>query len=315
MTKKRNILMEIFSFIFFAFFFLLLSSNPTYAAERQKVFLQVSPSTQQLGGLQPGETREGSFKVQNIGSGPFDFKVYASAYEVKDENYDPVFNVSKDRLKIANWFTFSQDKGHLESDTEVTINYVIKVPQDAPGGGQYGAIMVETEKDKNSNSNIQAISRVGMIIYSHVNGQINNCTKILENKLPTLLFNPPIFGETRAENCGNVDTELKISLKVYPFFSKEEIYSNEEKPTAVNTLPNTKRYYKETWTNSPSIGIFNVEQTIKYGSETKTERKMIIICPVWLIILIILFILSVIFWLIARNRERKKLNPTGIKYV
>ena len=165
--------------------------------------------------------------------------------------------------------------------------------------------MVETEKDKNSNSNIQAISRVGMIIYSHVNGQINNCTKILENKLPTFLFNPPIFGETLAENCGNVDAELKISLKVYPFFSKEEIYSNEEKPTTVNTLPNTKRYHKEAWINSPSIGIFNVEQTIKYGSETKTERKMIIICPVWLIILIILFILSVIFWLVARNRERK----------
>ena len=267
--------------------------------------MQVSPSKQQLGGLEPGEVREGSFKVQNIGTGAFDFKVYASSYEVKGENYDPVFDGSKDGLKIANWFTFSQNTGHLESDTEVTINYTIRVPQNAPGGGQYGAIMVETVKENDDKSNIQAISRVGMVIYSHINGEINRCTRILENKLPSFLFNPPIFGESRVENCGNVDAELSVRLKVYPFFSNEEIYTNEEKPTVLNTLPATKRYHKELWTNSPAIGIFNVEQIIKYGSETKTERKLVIVCPVWLIVLIVLFILSVIFWLVARNRERK----------
>ena len=305
MTKKHNILMEILACALFSICTLLLSSNQTFAVERQKTFLQVSPSKQQLGGLEPGEVREGSFKVQNIGTGAFDFKVYASTYEVKGENYDPVFDGSKDGLKIANWFTFSQDTGHLESDTEVTINYTIRVPQNAPGGGQYGAIMVETVKENDDKSNIQAISRVGMVIYSHINGEINRCTRILENKLPSFLFNPPIFGESRVENCGNVDAELSVSLKVYPFFSNEEIYTNEEKPTVLNTLPATKRYHKELWTNSPAIGIFNVEQVIKYGSETKTERKLVIVCPIWLIVLIVLFILSVIFWLVARNRERK----------
>lgn len=305
MTKKHNILMEILACALFSICTLLLSSNQTFAVERQKTFLQVSPSKQQLGGLEPGEVREGGFKVQNIGTGAFDFKVYASSYEVKGENYDPVFDGSKDGLKIANWFTFSQDTGHLESDTEVTINYTIRVPQNAPGGGQYGAIMVETVKENDDKSNIQAISRVGMVIYSHINGEINRCTRILENKLPSFLFNPPIFGESRVENCGNVDAELSVSLKVYPFFSNEEIYTNEEKPTVLNTLPATKRYHKELWTNSPAIGIFNVEQIIKYGSETKTERKLVIVCPVWLIVLIVLFILSVIFWLVARNRERK----------
>ena len=305
MTKKHNILMEILACALFSICTLLLSSNQTFAVERQKTFLQVSPSKQQLGGLEPGEVREGSFKVQNIGAGAFDFKVYASSYEVKGENYDPVFDGSKDGLKIANWFTFSQDTGHLESDTEVTINYTIRVPQNAPGGGQYGAIMVETVKENDDKSNIQAISRVGMVIYSHINGEINRCTRILENKLPSFLFNPPIFGETRVENCGNVDAELSVSLKVFPFFSNEEIYTNEEKPTTLNTLPATKRYHKELWTNSPAIGIFNVEQIIKYGSETKTERKLVIVCPVWLIVLIVLFILSIIFWLVARNRERK----------
>ena len=305
MTKKHNILMEIFACALFSICVILLSSNQTFAVERQKTFLQVSPSKQQLGGLEPGEVREGSFKVQNIGTGAFDFKVYASSYEVKGENYDPVFDGSKDGLKIANWFTFSQDTGHLESDTEVTINYTIRVPQNAPGGGQYGAIMVETVKENDDKSNIQAISRVGMVIYSHINGEINRCTRILENKLPSFLFNPPIFGESRVENCGNVDAELSVSLKVYPFFSNEEIYTNEEKPTVLNTLPVTKRYHKELWTNSPAIGIFNVEQIIKYGSETKTERKLVIVCPVWLIVLIVLFILSIIFWLVARNRERK----------
>ena len=187
----------------------------------------------------------------------------------------------------------------------MTIHYKIKVPANAPGGGQYGAIMVETEKDKNDKGNIQAVSRVGMLIYSHINGEINHCSKVIEDKLPTFLFNPPIFGETRVENCGNIDAELKVYIKVFPFFSKEEVYSNEEKPTSMNTLPGTKRYHKEIWTNSPSIGIFNVEQVVQYGSEVKTERKLVIVCPIWLIVLIVLFIISVIFWLVARSRENK----------
>ena len=305
MTKKHSILMGLLFCLLFSFGGILFASNQVYAAERQKTFLQVSPSTQQLGALQPGETREGSFKVQNIGSGAFNFKVYASAYEVQNEKYDPIFDGEKDRLKLPSWFEFSQTSGHLESDTEVTISYTIKVPKDAPGGGQYGAVMVETDTSKGDGSNIQAISRVGMIVYSHVNGEIRNCTRVLETKLPSLLFNPPIFGEARVENCGNIDAELETILKVYPFFSKEEIYINEEKPTKANTLPNTKRYSKEAWTNSPFIGIFNAEYIVKYGSETKVEKKLVIVCPIWLIILIILFILSVIFWLVIRNRERK----------
>ena len=224
---------------------------------------------------------------------------------MKSENYDPIFDGEKDGSKIASWFTFSQTTGHLESDTEVTIHYKIKVPANAPGGGQYGAIMVETEKDKNDKGNIQAVSRVGMLIYSHINDEINHCSKVIEDKLPTFLFNPPIFGETRVENCGNIDAELKVYIKVFPFFSKEEVYSNEEKPTSMNTLPGTKRYHKEIWTNSPSIGIFNVEQVVQYGSEVKTERKLVIVCPIWLIVLIVLFIISVIFWLVARSRENK----------
>lgn len=306
MTRKHNIFLGILSVLMIFFTVSLLSPIKTFASERPKTFLQVSPSTQQLGKLQPGETREGSFKVQNIGSEAFDFKVYASAYEVKNEQYDPVFDQQTDRLKISSWFTFSQTTGHLESDTEMTINYVINVPKDAPGGGQYGAVMVETDNSKGSDqSNIKAISRVGMLIYSHIDGEIRNCTRILENKLPSLLFNPPIFGETRVENCGNIDAELQTSLKVFPFFSKEEIYTNEEKPKTANTLPGTKRYNKEIWSNSPLIGIFNVEHIVKYGSEVRTEKKTIIICPIWLIILIIAFLLSVIFWLVARNKEHK----------
>ncbi len=90
--------------------------------------------------------------------------------------------------------------------------------------------------------------------------------------------------------------------------SKEEVYTNEENPTYRTTLPNTKRLSKETWEKSPGIGIFWVEQDITFGSAHNTSRKLVILCPIWLIVLLVLFILSVIFWLVSKKYENKKSN-------
>ena len=276
--------------------------------ERLANHMQVSPASQQLGTLKPGEIKQGSFRVQNIGTNAFDFKIYAAPYSVSNESYDPTFDASSDYTKISNWFTFNTTSGHLDPNSEATIEYTVKVPQNAPGGGQYASIMVENASSENSSNTIREVTRIGMLIYSHIDGKINHCTKILENSLPFILFNPPISGTSRVENCGNTDEDVKYVLRVFPFFSKEEVYTNEENPTYRTTLPNTKRLSKETWEKSPGIGIFWVEQDITFGSAHNTSRKLVILCPIWLIVLLVLFILSVIFWLVSKKYENKKSN-------
>ena len=174
------------------FFGIVRPVHADNGTERLANHMQVSPASQQLGTLKPGEIKQGSFRVQNIGTNAFDFKVYAVPYSVSNENYDPTFDASSDYTKISNWFTFNTTSGHLDSNSEATIEYTVKVPQNAPGGGQYASIMVENTSSENSSNTIREVTRIGMLIYSHIDGKINHCTKILENSLPFILFNPPI---------------------------------------------------------------------------------------------------------------------------
>ena len=153
---------------------------------------------------------------------------------------------------------------------------------------------------------VSAVSQAIMKVYSRVEGETNRCGKILEANIPALLFKPPITASGRVENCGNIDLNVKYTLSVYPLFSNEEIYTNEEDPFILATLPETRRYNSLEWEQTPSFGIYKVKLSIEYNEETKTVEKLVLVCPLWLIILIVVFIGAVIFWLVSRSKNRKK---------
>lgn len=278
------------------------------SASEKPIYLWVSPTSQNLGNLEPGSTYTGKFTVQNSGTEGFNYKVYAAPYYVTESDnneYNAQFTISNQYTYISEWFTFSKEKGYLESGKSEEVEFTVKVPNDVAGGAQNASIMVETEDTADGVSTVQATVRVGSIVYSTVNGDTNYCGKIVEKNIPTLLINPPITASGRVENCGNVDLNVKYVLTVTPLFSNDPVYTNEEEPTIYATLPETKRFSSLSWDGTPNFGIFNVKLDITYNGQTETIEKMVIVCPLWLIILIILFIGAVIFWLVSRNRERK----------
>ena len=285
----------------------LINSNTAVAEEdRPDIYLQVSPPTVQLGELDPGTSKSGEFLVQNIGAKDFDFKVYAVPYQVEGQEYNPVYSTNNNYTQISKWITFDLTEGHLEPNGEQKVHYTINVPDNAPDGGEYASIMVETDSGNAEDATIKTVSRVGIVLYSHVGGVTNACGKILEQDLPTFLTQPPIYVTSLVENCGNIDLTASYTLQVYPLFSDEEIYTTEETPDERITLPGTKRFNKVSWESAPAIGIYRVKQTIRFADKTEFIEKYVVICPIWLIILIILFIGSIVFWLVMRSRSRRK---------
>ena len=106
-------------------------------------------------------------------------------------------------------------------------------------------------------------------------------------------------------NDGNVHTDAKYTLQVWPIFSDEEICTNEEDVTTSLIMPETKRYHVEKC-DLPNIGMFRVKQVVKIFGEESTFEKMVIVCPVWLLFVIVFIISVVVIWFVSRVKSRKK---------
>ncbi|MBQ9180593.1 hypothetical protein IJ135_00645, partial [Candidatus Saccharibacteria bacterium] len=110
-------------------------------------------------------------------------------------------------------------------------------------------------------------------------------------------------------NTGNVHMDIDYYLQVYPLFSGEEVYTNEENPSHAIVLPETSRYISQEWSETPQIGIFKVRQTVMFGSDDSQKsvtEKMVIVCPIWLLFIIFFIIAAIIIWIVMRVRGRNK---------
>ena len=85
----------------------------------------------------------------------------------------------------------------------------------------------------------------------------------------------------------------------------EEICTNEEEPDLSLILPETERFHAQTC-NLPIAGIFRVKQTVKIFGETSIVEKTIIVCPIWLLFIIIFVVFALIFYFVAKAKARKK---------
>lgn len=273
--------------------------------------LQMSPTAQDIE-LAPGSNYEGTFKVQNTGSKELKYKVSVAPYSVKDEDYTPDYSTSTDYTMLSSWITLSEEGGTLEPNSSAEIKYSVKVPNNVSGGGQYAVIFAQLVDDSEESATteggaaIKAVNRVGMLLYADIDGESRKEGSVVENKIPSFLFNPPITATSLVENTGNIHANATYILQVYPLFSDEEVYTNEENPSVRRIMPETRHFNSVSWDGAPQLGIFKVKQTVKIFDKVSVEEKTVFLCPIWFLFIIILIIVMAIFWVVMRIRNRKK---------
>lgn len=278
------------------------------AAEIPDYQIQISPVKIELD-LKPGETTEAKFKVQNTGNKTFDYKMGVRPFSVSGDDYKQDISTETKYNDIVKWISFSEPEGTIESDHEVEMTLTVKVPKDVPAGGQYAMVMAGMIEpaSENTGSGITAEKQVGMLVYSkNVEGETRRTGEIVENKVPSFMFAPPIQATSVVENTGNVHMEATYVMQVYPLFGDEEVYSNEESPETRTILPETRRLNTMSWNGAPQLGIFKVRQTVKFLDKESVTEKLVFICPLWFLFIILAIIFLAIFWIVSRARGRKE---------
>lgn len=285
--------------------------------------LSMTPMKQAIS-LTPGDTYTGRVTIYQMGQGDGTFHYQASIapLTVNDENqtYYGVFDKENDYTDIVNWVTLSNGEetvkysesieGYAPLGKEVNLIYTINVPEDARGGGHYFAIIARTvPNDADGNIVIKDSISIASVVYAEVAGDIIVSGSIKDNYMPGFLLTPPITASFMATNDGNTHSEITYYMQVFPIFSDEEAYTTEENSSTDYVLPGTTRYIEQTWNEMPAIGIFRVRQVVYYHStnnEPSITEKVVIVCPIWLLFIVVFAIIAIIIWLIMRAKSRKR---------
>lgn len=280
--------------------------------------ITMSPMNQSIV-LIPGDTYEATFTISNSVNSSDDtyYELDVDSFYLDDKS-EAMFGTHEDNNKMVDWVRFiSPTEGVLRPNEVRDIKFAIDVPDDAPAGGQYAsivAIMKTDEADDNRNDSvgddsratIKEVQRIGHLVYAEVAGDTIRDGEIVDANVPGFLLSGNIKGTSLIKNSGNVHGNAKYTLQVYPLFSDEEIYTNEENQDTQIIFPNRTVYSETEWAETPSIGIFNVVYTVEFENAKAEISKMVIICPIWLLFIIIFAIFAAIFYFVAKAKARKK---------
>lgn len=283
-----------------------------------KVFT-VQPTGQTIS-LNPGEEFYGKITITNPvdATEDFDYTVSVAPYSVGGTDYTANLAEVNNHTAIANWITIEQSDGTVAPNETKEINFTVKVPENAPAGGQYAAILVSEKKTKQNNAgfSIQNIMEIGSIIYADVAGETMHDTTIVKNTLPFFAFTAPILLNSELKNDGNVHEMATYDIKLSNALTGEMIFpaaGNNDNIFSEVIMPETTRVVEREVDTLPMVGVVHVSQSIDFAGEISVAETNLVICPAWLLIITIATIALIIWFVVSQIREYKarKRKKTG----
>lgn len=278
--------------------------STTVAATTNAVDIQISPAKQKVE-LAAGRSYTGKFLLQNLGKTAFNYRLKATPFQAINEQYDIDYATPTARTQIARWISFQEESVRLQPGQAKTITYKITAPKDAPAGGQYAAIMASALDKSQGSALVQITNQVGLVVYARIAGETKEEGKIILNNVSTVYLSEPFILSSTVENKGNVELDAKLEATITDFFSNRVVYDNNKTPAIATILPDTKRYNTITWEAAPKLGLFKVRQKISLLKESSVVEKIVLVCPIWLVIAVGFLVLFAVFWLLLRLTKRR----------
>lgn len=269
----------------------------------------VMPMSQEFE-FEAGKTYEGTISVANPASAEEDFlyQVAVAPYSVSGEDYDADLLTVSNRSEIVNWIKIEESSGTLKPNETKKIHFTVTVPETAPAGGQYAALLVSGKNDTEGGEGltVNSVLEIASIIFANVEGETVHDGAILDNAIPALSFTTPVKVAATIENNGNVHEAAEIFLTVKNAITGETLYPSNGESNGIREIimPETTRYFTREISETPALGLLTVTQTVSYLGENSVEEKTVFVCPLWFMVLVIFTLGAIIGTIVAKIRKR-----------
>lgn len=261
--------------------------------------------------LNAGDVYEGDIIVANPANAKEDFyyKVGVSAYNVVGEEYSADFLTETERSQIVDWITIDNPTGMLHPNESVKVHYKVTVPETAPAGGQYAAFMISSNAEASPDNNIAInnIFEMASILYAKIEGDTIREGEILGSSIPGFVTEMPVVASATFKNDGNVHEVARIALEVRNVLSPGIIYPGPGETGAIEEIimPGTTRYVTRNIDNVSSLGVYEITQTINYMGESEVLHKVVVSCPIWFMVLVLITVASIIASIVSMAKKRR----------
>lgn len=277
----------------------VMAALPAYAKnevtiDEGDVAMTVSPMRESMV-LNPGDEYRGMIKITNPSVAVQDlyYRIDVKPFYV-DIEYQPMFEEVGDSSQIVDWITIdSPAKGAVHPNESAEVEYTIKVPADAPAGGQYAGITVSTDFESAAKEGInigEALS-ITHLVLAEITGEVRVDGEIMEMGVDGFVTNGGIGAYAVIRNTGNVHALATYTMEVSSLLLPDILYSNEKAPETHYILPDRTLYNETFWADTPMVGIFNVNYMVEYQGEMRQLSRVVVVCPVWLLVILILLAL------------------------
>ncbi len=258
--------------------------------------------------IKAGETATGEITIINpdYATDTLNYEISTAPYSVVGEGYKADLVSTNEFTEIVNWITLSETTGSLEPGEKKTVEYTIKVPENAPSGGQYSAILVNAiPKESEARATIKSFYEITHIVYANIAGETVHDAEILKNDIPTLVTKVPVTTSVTLSNNGNTHEYANISITAKNVLNGEELYSEENTTLSEIIMPNTTRLFKRDITNLPALGVVDITQSVLYNDEVSTITSHVFICPIWFALLVVVTLVAIISAIVKAIKHPK----------
>lgn len=261
---------------------ILLIPQPVLAqsvsTSSSQLSLSLTPPLIQLS-LSPGETWKSTLKV--INTNEYDLPLYANIAFLEangDEGqskFTPVLEGDTNN-SLANWIKVDKSTFEISREKSYELPFTITIPEDAPPGGHYAAIIVGSQplNEKNEGPTISVSSSISSLLFLRVAGDVVEQADIREFTTDQNFYSKPNVNFTlRFENKGNVHVQPQGEIAVTNMWGKQRgVIPINQKTRFGNVLPNSTRKFEFEWKgawNPLEFGRYRAEAVLTYGTDSK----------------------------------------------
>lgn len=242
--------------------------------------------------LSPGQNWEGLTTVVNPNDFPLKVKVEKENIIGGAEGSVSLTPEELSQYGLTNWITFNTEEFILQPQERREFRYQVKIPDNAPPGGHYAAILFKGSTVEEQASGIGVSGRTGTVILVEVTGDVVKKAEISFVFVPKFISHGPLAIDFKIKNEGNSYIFPEGKVLVSGLFQKKEL---SWEPRIV--FPGFERTFSVRWDRTYLFGplTITINALIPNGPALEPVKLTIWAFPYQQAI-IILLILILIIW-------------------